>query len=331
MRYNSRITKTLIPDITEKELVVDLFAGCGGLSLGFEAAGYRTVGYEMNTDAFKTYNRNLKGNCLNEKLTFITKFPKAEILIGGPPCQPFSVIGNQLGLNDNRNGFPICIEAVKKIKPKIFLFENVRGLMFKNKWYLESLVEEFRSLKYNVEVQILNAKNFDVPQNRERVIIIGYKNGKFKFPAPVTRLITSGEALGRMALSIPTNIKLLSQSMHQYIARYEKASKCVTNRDLHLDRPARTLTCRNLAGSTGDMHRIKMPSGEKRRLTIKEAARLQSFPDFFKFDGNETSVYNQIGNAVPPMLAYHLAQSIKAYLNKRLKESSKAKVAAKAA
>lgn len=102
--------------------------------------------------------------------------------------------------------------------------------------------------------------------------------------------------------------------MDEYVAKYEKASYCKRPRDLHLDEPARTLTCRNLAGATGDMHRIKLPDGRRRRLFLREAARLQSFPDWFEFVGTETSCFNQVGNAVPPLLAFHLAGTVRAYL-----------------
>ncbi|MCQ8205471.1 DNA cytosine methyltransferase, partial [Vibrio parahaemolyticus] len=87
--------------------VLDLFAGCGGLSLGFEACGFKTIGYEMNANATGTYNNNLLGQCFNEVLTTETVYPAADIIIGGPPCQPFSVGGKQLGLQDSRDGFPI--------------------------------------------------------------------------------------------------------------------------------------------------------------------------------------------------------------------------------
>ncbi len=105
--------------------------------------------------------------------------------------------------------------------------------------------------------------------------------------------------------------------MDLYVAKYEKASKCINPRDLYLDRPSRTVTCRNLAGATGDMHRIRLPNGSRRRITIREAARLQSFPDWFDFIGTETRVFTQIGNAVPPMLAYALANSTRDYLNSK--------------
>ena len=91
--------------------VLDLFAGCGGLALGFEAAGFETIGFEMDEDAVNTYNKNLKGSCTQQVLDINTKFPKADIVIGGPPCQPFSVNGKQLGLKDSRDGFPIFINS----------------------------------------------------------------------------------------------------------------------------------------------------------------------------------------------------------------------------
>jgi DNA (cytosine-5)-methyltransferase 1 len=102
--------------------------------------------------------------------------------------------------------------------------------------------------------------------------------------------------------------------MDRYIAAYEKKSQCVRPRDLHLDRPARTLTCRNLAGATSDMQRLRLADGRRRRLGVREAARLQSFPDWFEFAGSERSAFYQIGNAVPPLLAYRLGKAVRAYL-----------------
>lgn len=102
--------------------------------------------------------------------------------------------------------------------------------------------------------------------------------------------------------------------MDEYVLKYEKASMCVNPRDLYPDKPARTLTCRNLAGATGDMQRVRLKDGSRRRLTHEEAARLQSFPDWFEFVGNETQRFNQIGNSVAPLLAYRIANEIKASL-----------------
>lgn len=311
MTHNEKVEKVLKAKNKPVFKAIDLFAGCGGLALGFEANGFATIGFEMNRDACKTYSANLNGVCHNVNLTTLTRYPKADIIIGGPPCQPFSILGKQHGSIDSRNGFPICLDAVKKVKPKLFVFENVRGLMYKNKWYLEELQKEFRALKYDVKIEILNAKDYDVPQNRERIFIIGTRKVDFIFPMKKHYKVTAGEALGGLAFQMPPDSKLVTSEMQKYIDSYETASKCTTERDLHLDRPARTLTCRNLSGSTGDMHRIKLPDGAKRRLTVQEAAKLQTFPDWYKFAGVESSIFKQIGNAVPPMMSYHIARRVR--------------------
>lgn len=316
MKYYDEVNKKLKPwrDDGLNKTVIDLFAGCGGLSLGFEANGFKTIGYEINAKATATYNKNLIGKCFNQKLTTETTYPEADIVIGGPPCQPFSVGGKQLGLKDSRDGFPIFISAIEQINPEILLFENVRGMLYKNKWYLFEVIEELQKLGYELDYALLNAKNYEVPQNRQRVIVIGAKK-KIRLPKKVNRIITAGEALGELAFQFDENSKFFTPSMDRYVANYEKASKCVNPRDLHLDRPARTLTCRNLAGATGDMHRVKLKDGRRRRITVREAARLQSFPDWFEFTGSETDKFNQIGNAVAPYFAYHLAKQVRQFIN----------------
>jgi DNA (cytosine-5)-methyltransferase 1 len=315
--YLKRIADMLHPKIADLPLVLDLFAGCGGLALGFEAQGFETLGFEMEADACATYDANLRGRCERLFLTPDTELPDARVLIGGPPCQPFSVGGRQLGLEDARDGFPVFISAVESLRPEIWLFENVRGLFYRSRPYLDEVVSALGRLGYEVSVGLLNAKRYGVPQNRERIIVVGHHGG-FQWPdqAPGP-LVTAGEALGVLAHDVPDDAKFLTPSMDAYIARYEKASKCIRPRDLHLDRPARTVTCRNIAGATGDMHRIRMADGRRRRITIREAARLQSFPDWFEFFGAEAARFNQIGNAVAPMFAYHLAGSIRTYLDAR--------------
>lgn len=313
--FVSKINRKLISPKNFDFTVLDLFAGCGGLSLGFEAVGFKSIGIEMDKDCCDTYNANLKGNCMKEFLTTKSKFPQADVVIGGPPCQPFSVRGKQNGINDPRNGFPIFIEAIKQIKPEIWLFENVKGILYKNKEYFDSVVEQLKNLGYLVKIEVLNASNFGVPQNRERIVVVGSKRD-FEFPEKLLEKVTVGEALQNIQQEAIHPSKFLTPQMDLYIAKYEAASKCVTPRDLHFDRPARTLTCRNLAGSTSDMHRIKLSDGKRRRLSIREAARLQSFPDWFEFVGAEGSVFNQIGNAVPPLLAFQIANKIKEYFEK---------------
>jgi DNA (cytosine-5)-methyltransferase 1 len=310
MEYINKINSLLKPNTTEKEIVLDLFAGCGGLSLGFEAAGYKTIGFEMDQVAANTYQKNLKSDCHAIKLNLSFDYPDAKIIIGGPPCQPFSVGGYQKGIEDSRDGFPIFIDAVKKLQPKVFMLENVRGLLYSNKWYFEIILEELNKLGYIIDYKLLNAVNYGVPQNRERLFVFGHR-AKFTFPKQQHQKVTVGEAIGDLMHMVPPESKFLTKSMDTYIANYEKASSCINPRDLYADRPSRTLTCRNLAGATGDMHRVKLSDGRRRRILLREAARLQSFPDWFEFLGNETQQFNQIGNAVPPLLAYELAMALK--------------------
>lgn len=310
-KYIDYLNSTIQIPPVQLYTAIDLFAGCGGLSLGFEAAGIKTIGYEMVEDCCQTYRNNLHSECHQEKISIRTKFPNARIVIGGPPCQPFSKRGKQKGQADERNGFPAFIEAVKKIKPDFWMCENVKGLPEQNTEYFQNIIDQFRKLGYIVEYRVFQAVRYDVPQNRERLVIVGHHGG-FKFPEANDYKITAGEALGELAISLPENVKFLTAAMDEYIAKYEAASKCRNPRDLHLDKPARTITCRNLAGATSDMHRIKLPDG--RRIIVREAARLQSFPDWFEFVGTEESQYTQIGNAVPPMFAYKMGLAVVDYL-----------------
>jgi len=218
-----------------------------------------------------------------------------------------------MGLKDSRDGFPIFISAIERLQPEIWMFENVRGVLYSNRAYFEQILKALRALNYVVEVRLLNAVNFGVPQNRERVVVVGHR-GEFRFPNGDESRVTAGEALGDLMQKVPPESKFLSASMDEYVAKYERASFCTRPRDLHPDQPARTLTCRNLAGATGDMHRIRLADGRRRRLLIREAARLQSFPDWFEFSGSEISQFNQIGNAVPPLFAWRLAGAVHDYL-----------------
>lgn len=312
-KYSRTLNTTLQLSKGQQYNALDLFAGCGGLALGFEAAGFRTHGWEKDADACATYRHNLQQPCEQVTLAADTSLPGADIVIGGPPCQPFSVGGHQRGGADARDGLPIFVAAIERIQPKLWLFENVRGLLGRNKPYLDHIIARLYALGYSIDMRVLNAVEYGVPQNRERLIVVGHRGG-FSFPKPLSYRVTAGEALGAWAHAIPAEAKFLTASMDQYVANYERASCCRTPRDLHLDRPSRTVTCRNLAAPTGDMMRLTLPDGRRRRLLVREAARLQSFPDWFEFMGSETSQFYQLGNAVPPLLAYQLAREVHRYL-----------------
>lgn len=311
--YSRYIDELLLPKMQEPAVVLDLFAGCGGLSLGFEAAGFRTIGFEMVKEAVDTYNKNLKGQCYNQFLEVGFDYPEADkidIIIGGPPCQPFSRFGNQKGIEDARDGFPIFIDAVRRIQPKVFMFENVANILGRHKWYLDLIVKELNDIGYYVDYKVMNAVDYGVPQRRERLICVGHR-ASFCFPTVETKQRTVAEAIGDTMLSPEPESKILTPRQDEYIAVYEKKSHCVNPRDLYPDRPARTITCRNLAGATSDMQRVRLEDGRRRRVTEREAARLQTFPDWYEFAGTETKKFYQIGNAVPPLLAYKIALQIK--------------------
>jgi DNA (cytosine-5)-methyltransferase 1 len=295
-------------------IVIDLFAGCGGLALGFEAQGFRTVGFEMKPVAVQTYNANLDGRCEETLLTVGIPEGKADIIIGGPPCQPFSQIGYQRGNRDPRDGFPVFLDAVRRIQPKIAIIENVRGLLFRNKDYLRKAAREFEQLGYTVHVNLLKANEYGVPQNRERVVVVASKVG-WSWPEPLlSEPVTVATALGPLADEFASDSRFLTPSMDRYIAAYEQKSFCIRPRDLHLDQPSRTVTCRNLGGATSDMLRLRLADGRRRMLTVREGARLQGFPDWFEFRGDQYEQFEQIGNAVPPLLAVALARQVKAIM-----------------
>lgn len=299
-----------------KYTAIDMFAGCGGLSLGFESAGIKTIGYEMNEDCCLTYKNNLDTTCHQIIITTETDFPAVPVVIGGPPCQPFSRRGKQTGQEDQRNGFPAFVSAIRRLKPELWICENVKGLPEQNADYYQKIIKELKSLGYETEPNVVRLVQFDVPQNRERLVIVGHHGG-FKFPEANNYTYTAGEAISDL-ISLPADESLfLTPAMDEYIAKYEAASKCKNPRDLHLDKPARTLTCRNLAGATSDMHRVRLSDGRRRRITVREAARLQGFPDWFQFYGSLESQYTQIGNAVPPLFAKKLADAVIRYLEER--------------
>jgi len=317
--YISMLSQLKIPKSLESGRIIDLFAGCGGLSLGFESVGFQTIGYEKEKKYVETYNANLRGKCLNEELSLDTIFPDAEVVIGGPPCQPWSETGKNLGNKDPRDGFPIFVHCVKQVKPLIFVAENVKGLTFvKNKEYLKHIISQFEGLGYTVESKVIRMVNHSLPQKRERLFIIGHRGG-FNFPKEQDQTFTVEDALGGWAKQEPSDCKYLTPSEDKYIASYEKKCQVQRPRDLHLNQASRTLTCRNLSGSTSDMIRILLPSGRRRKLRVKEAARIQGFPDWFNFNGSDASSFNQIGQSVPPIFSRQLALSVLEYLrNKNL-------------
>lgn len=301
MDYAAELGNALRPAAKPRYAALDLYAGAGGLSLGLEAAGFAVTGIERNRDCCYTYESNLRGTCINDTITPEYSFPDADVVAGGPPCQPFSVWGKQRGRADPRDGIPSFLAAVRAVRPRMCIFENVKGIQCRSGEYFDLFLTKLRNEGYEPDVYIENCADYGVPQNRKRVIVVGHHGG-YKRPEKLDGKVAAGEALRDIPSGDAGIPCYLTPEMDRYIAIYEKAS-CCRPRDLDMGRPARTLTCRNLAGRSSDMHRIKTVDGRRRMLYVREAARLQSFPDWFSFRGSRNSALAQIGNAVPPLLS----------------------------
>lgn len=309
--WPDHVFRSLLPNAHWSYTAVDLYCGAGGFSLGFAALGFRITGFDSDKDSVATFSANV-GEAQSVDLHTQVPLPKADVLIAGPPCQPWSRAGKRRGEMDARDGFPSIIRAIEVVEPSIVVIENVADIALKHRRSrLDDIMAELVSGGFIINETILNASDYGVPQNRRRAFVFGVRDNKtLPLPTPLSAHVPARAAISGTSLLVPKNARFLTEDMDKYVARYEKASGCRVPRDLHLDRPARTLTVRNLAGATGDMMRLSLPCGRRRMLTIREAARLQSFPDWFRFVGSPQSQFSQIGNAVPPLLSLAVAKMV---------------------
>lgn len=342
--------------------VVDLFAGVGGLSFGFSMANFEIVfAIEQDESISNTYKLNHYNTDVFsvdiEKLNIINlsnKYKDIDVVVGGPPCQGFSQKGKRLSLDDERNYlFKYFIEFVKVFNPQYFLLENVPNITTtSNGFFKREIIIAFNQLGYEVDVDILTASNFGVPQNRRRAFFLG-KKGSSRLALPRTNgktttikeaiydlpMILSGEGKEFYDYSIPPSSdyqKLMRKGSkgifnHQATKHSELALKKLamipkgkgkevlpdkyktksiysgTWSRLKEDEFSPTITTRFDTPSSGMFtHPIL-----DRCITIREGARLQSFPDRFIFYGTKSSQLKQVGNAVPPLMAYSIAKIIK--------------------
>ena len=297
--------------------VVSLFSGCGGMDLGFKG-GFNFLGKryaknpfeiiwanEINEAACRTYRRNIGSHIKQGDIwSMLDELPaKADVVIGGFPCQDISVNGKGAGVAGKRSGlYRAMVEVVARVKPKIFVAENVKGLLMKHHQNaLNQVLNDFRSLGYNVSYELYHAADYHVPQTRERVIIVGTLPGVKSFTRPKetcepNNYITSSEALHDLLIQ-PEDEKI------NHIWSRANRSPEQGNRRLVADRPGYTIR----AECHGNIHwHYELP----RRISMREAARIQSFPDDFVFDAKLRETERQIGNAVPPVLAWHIAKSV---------------------
>lgn len=320
--------------------VVSLFAGCGGLDLGFERAGFSVVWANEFDSAIETTYRNNHPNTTFSNADIRTlsasDIPDADGIIGGPPCQAWSEGGKSLGLQDERGRlFLDYIRIVTEKRPKFFVIENVPGILSQQHLAtFNSFVKQLEAPGYKVQFKLLDAADFGVAQNRKRVIIIGFRNDicvDFRYPTPSTTPHTTlRQAIGDLAQYEPcfSEAKCFADREHYCpIANHDVYSGAFDvkymsrNRVRSWDEPSFTIQAQAknepLHPSAPRMifvsqnQRAFVPNATYRRLSVRECARIQSFPDDFKFFYNDIrNGYKMVGNAVPPLFAEAIARQI---------------------
>lgn len=343
-----------------KSTVIDLFCGCGGLSQGFLEAGYDVLlGIDKWQDAVSTFNfnhKNSKGivaDLLDLEPCQVSKqegIKKIDVIIGGPPCQGFSIAGKRIVEDERNQLYKTFVKFVNHYKPKAFLMENVPNIMsIGNGAIKNQIIDDFEKLGYNVSNKILWASDYGVPQNRKRAFFIGLKNGvEFEFPKATTQKskITSEEAISDLPeFSMSDGSPYLNDVNSKFQKNVRNGNKVVFNHQIteHKEKTINIISMVPDGGNYKDLPEelhstrkvniawtrlnSKKPSftidtGHNHHFhykfnrvpTARESARIQSFRDDFIFLKGKTSQLKQIGNAVPPLLAKEIALSLKFYL-----------------
>lgn len=346
--------------------VIDLFCGAGGFSLGFEMAGFETLfAMDIWDKAIKTFNYNRSENiaikCDIEKYTnkevdkMLNNTDDFVGIIGGPPCQGFSMVGTR-DKEDNRNSLYLeYVRIVERANPMFIVLENVKGLLSLEKGYFkQDIIERFERIGYNISYDILKASEYGIPQNRERVFFVGLRKDIFKeiyFTFPKSNkieFVSTKEALSDLPkISIgEKETEYMKKPSNEFQKFMRGTNKIITNNEItnHTDKTKNIISQVPDGGSIKDVSKelykvrnynaafkrmnSKLPSStidcghrnyfhynENRIPTARESARIQSFKDNYHFLGSKSDQYKQIGNAVPPLLAYKIAKEIKILLD----------------
>jgi DNA (cytosine-5)-methyltransferase 1 len=338
--------------------LVSLFSGAGGLDLGFEKAGFKTVfANEYDRTIWSTFSANFPDAKLDQRSIVdiaAADVPEADGLIGGPPCQSWSEAGAHRGIEDQRGQlFYEYIRILRHVKPRFFLAENVSGIVSsRHRSAFEAILERFGKLGYRVCHRMLRASDFGVPQDRDRVIVVGIRKDlrvDFEFPEPIGPAPTLRQAIGEMPQPLPNpslsaRVNHPRMPNHEYLVGGFSSIYMSRNRVRTWSEPSFTIQ----AGARHAPLHPKAPRMEKvgvdkfrfvpgneglyRRLSVRECARIQTFPDSHKLcydriiDG-----YKMIGNAVPVNLAFHLATAVEQCISKGLRRRRAGRKAAESA
>jgi len=296
--------------------IASLFAGCGGLDYGF----YHNPAYthvfvnDFDKDACATYEKNFGIKPMCGDIKQVADIPDCDLLIGGFPCQGFSMANPYRSEADTRNDLYLEILRLLKLKkPSYFLLENVKGLLNMGGYetkedkknhmgkVVKVILSDLEECGYKVKLKLFDIKNYDVPQKRQRVIIAGVRTDidfDVKWPEPSNNPLTLQDAIGDLPLDYNPEIQHVGTKHKCNVTGY------LGNRELKWEDPAPTITGRG-GGSGGPV--IHNHPSLKRRLTVRECARIQTFPDSFVFSGSISSMYKQLGNAVPCKFSEYLS------------------------
>ena len=303
--------------------IVSLFSGAGGLDLGFVMAGHKIIwANDLYEDAVETYRKNLGNHIVCEDISKIKTedIPDCDLVMGGFPCQGFSVANTKRHVDDERNVlYKQLIRVISDKKPKFFLAENVKGILnLDHGEVFKMILKDFESMGYKVKYKLLNAADYGVPQTRLRVIIIGVRNDidwEYEYPEPAyDKDARNGRqkwiGVGKALSSLPDPDSPNDIPNHTYSKYKLNINGYLGHRLLDPEKPAPTVTARG--DNRGGVVILPHPNGQ-RRMSCRELATVQSFPVDYEFQGNNSSVYRQIGNAVPPLLAKAVAEEFNKY------------------
>lgn len=344
---------------TKRYSFIDLFSGCGGLSLGFELSDFEGIlaidfwqdaltTYSMNRDNARTFCGDLSSISPSE-IKQRYNINDVDVIIGGPPCQGFSVAGKRI-IEDKRNElYKAFVNFVRVFKPKAFVMENVPTILTMGNGIIkDAILSDFSSLGYNISYKILLASDYGVPQNRRRAIFVGLLNGMtYNFPTPsAEHIVSSREAIGDLPeFSLQDGAQYICEPTSPYQAYARHGSVGIYNHDvtIHTEKTQEIIAKVPDGGNYKDLpkelwstrkvhiawtrlnsrkpsftidcgHNHHFHYKYNRVPTVRESARLQSFPDSFIFYGTKGSQLKQVGNAVPPLLAKEIANQLKNYL-----------------
>jgi DNA (cytosine-5)-methyltransferase 1 len=314
--------------------VVSLFAGAGGLDTGLEMAGFNVIwANEIDKDACETYIANHPNTYLERgDVRKVLKFPKADVVVGGYPCQGFSLAGNRLVTDDRNYLYKEFLRCLRQVQPKFFIAENVKGLLtLADGKILEAMIEEYREEGYVVDAYLVNAKDYGVPQDRERVFIIGVREDidfTYELPEPThgkgreKPYVTLRDAIGHLK---PSEIGEYDQSgfSSRYLSRNRKRGWDEVSFTIQASgRHAPLHPSGDPMIKVGKDKWILPETSEHRKLSYVECALIQTFPPNYIWKGSLSSIYRQIGNAVPCLLAKAISKPIADYLKEQYRNQN---------